>query len=346
MVKVSLIGATGYAGGQLLNLLLNHGEAEIVHAVGVSSVGMSLIDAFPYLRGRIKGQVEALDLDKVVDESDVVFTAMHHGLAVEIAAACYQAGKKLIDIGCDFRFPDTAVYEKWYKVKHNRPDLASQAVYGLPELYRKEIADAQIIGNPGCYPTASILSLYPLAKAGLLVPDTVIVDAVSGVSGAGKNPTENNIYCSADGSVNAYGVAAHRHTPEIERILTAASGELQIINFTPHLAPMSRGILATSYAKIKKPLSAAELTVLYEQAYADEPFVIVHPSGVNPKTKWALGTNSCHISVTYDQRTGRAIATSAIDNLIKGAAGQALQNMNLLCGYDEQQGLRLSPLFP
>ena len=346
MVKVSLIGATGYAGGQLLNLLINHGAAQIVHAVGVSSVGMSLADAFPYLRGRIKGEVEPLNLDKIVEDSDVVFTAMHHGMAVDIAAACYQAGKKLIDIGCDFRFADTSVYEKWYKVKHNRPDLASKAVYGLPELYRREIIDAEIIGNPGCYPTASILSLYPLAKAGLIVADTVIVDAVSGVSGAGKSPTENNIYCSVDGSLNAYGVATHRHTPEIEQILTAAAGEKQVINFTPHLAPMSRGILATSYAKINKPISGAELTALYERTYAGEPFVIVHPPGVNPKTKWALGTNCCHISVTYDERTGRAIVTSAIDNLVKGAAGQALQNMNLLCGFDEQQGLRLSPLFP
>lgn len=348
-IKVAIIGVSGYAGGELLRLLLRHEGVEISGFVGFSTAGNPLSAAFPYLANEpaLQGKrIDPLDADALAEQSDILFMAMPHGQAVAPAMAALAKGKKVIDIGADFRFRDAKIYEEWYKVAHANHALTAQAVYGLPEIYREKIRGAQVVGNPGCYPTASILALYPLVKAGLVELDSLLVDAKSGVSGAGKNPGPGNIFCEADESLKAYNVGKHRHTPEIEQILGEAAGQPVVLNFTPHLVPMSRGILATAYARLQAPSSGAALTALYRETYANEPFVVVHEEGNWPQTKWASGTNLCHIALTYDPRTRRAIITSAIDNLVKGAAGQAIQNMNLLAGFPETQGLQLTPIFP
>ncbi|MEG1501125.1 MAG: N-acetyl-gamma-glutamyl-phosphate reductase [Clostridiales bacterium] len=346
MIKASILGASGYAGGELLRFLLAHPQVELAHLTGVSSAGKKIGEIFPYLAGFLDKTIEPLNMEEVAQDSDVIFMAMPHGQGVAPAMAGLAKGKKIIDIGADFRFRDALVYEKWYKVKHENHALTKNAVYGLPEIYRQEIKKAQIVGNPGCYPTASLLALYPLLKENLVEQGTIIIDAKSGVSGAGYKPTTTNAFCSADESLKAYNVALHRHTPEIEQVLTDIGGMEQIINFTPHLVPMSRGILATAYAGIKSKTSGQELTDLYHDYYDQELFVHVHDHGNWPQTKWATGSNNCHIALTYDERTGRAIITSVIDNLVKGAAGQAVQNMNLLFDFPEEMALPRTPIFP
>ena len=255
MIKASIIGSTGYAGGELLRLLLSHGEAEIMHAADINFIGKKVSQVFPYLPGAEGLEIEKADFEKIAEDSDVVFMAMPHGKAIAPALKAYQRGKKVIDIGADFRIKDIATYEKWYEITHNAPELVEKAVYGLPELYRDKIKDAEIIANPGCYPTASILSLYPLLKKGMVKKGSIIVDAKSGVSGAGRTPSDGNVFCTIDESFKAYKVAGHRHTPEIEQIMTDESSEEQVINFTPHLVPMNRGILATAYAELKEDTS-------------------------------------------------------------------------------------------
>ncbi len=346
MLKASIIGASGYAGGELLRLLLNHGGIEIAHLVGFSSAGEDIDALFPYLEGMENKKISSLDMDILAKDSDIVFMAMPHGQAVEPAMAALAKGKKVIDIGADFRFKDANIYEKWYKVKHGNHELSASAVYGLPELYRNKIKGASLVANPGCYPTASILALYPLLKAGIIKQDSIIIDAKSGISGAGRKPSSGNIYCEAAESLKAYNVAHHRHTPEIEQILSDVSGMEQLISFTPHLAPMSRGILVTVYAQLNCPAQSKDLNTLFQMTYKDEKFVKVHKEGNWPQTKWATGTNFCHLALTYDSRTKRVIITGAIDNLIKGAAGQAIQNMNLMFGLPEHQGLEFTPVFP
>ena len=346
MIKVSIIGASGYTGGELLRLLLNHQEVELAYLVGFSTAGEDAGNLFPYLRGLSGKKISAMNIDAVTEGSDVIFLAMPHGQAVAPVAAALAKGKKVIDLGADFRFDNAKVYEEWYKVKHDNHALCKEAVYGLPEIFRAQIKNAALIANPGCFPTASLLALYPLLKAGLVKPDTVIIDAKSGVSGAGKKPLAGNIYCEAAESLKAYGVATHRHTPEIERIIGEISGIKQVINFTPHLTPMSRGILATVYANLNCRATSEELNTLYQMTYQDEEFVFVHPEGRWPQTKWACGANTCHIALTFDERTQRVIITAVIDNLLKGASGQAVQNMNLMFDLPENTGLKLMPLVP
>ncbi len=346
VIRAAILGASGYAGGELARLLLAHPQAQISHMIGVSSAGQQASDLFPYLRGLLDQTIEPLDMAAVAADSDVLFMAMPHGQGVAPALAALEAGLKVIDIGADFRFRDAAVYEQWYRVKHDAPEWTARAVYGLPEIYRQQIKTAQVVGNPGCYPTASLLSLYPLLKEGLVEPGSVVIDAKSGTSGAGKSPGADNIYCQVNENIKPYKVASHRHTPEIEQVMSDISGEEQVINFTPHLTPMTRGILATTYAKLRRPSSGEELTQLYAATYAGEPFVTVHPHGQWPQSKWAAGSNVCHVGITYDPRTGRVVAAAVIDNLVKGAAGQALQNMNLLFGLPETMGLPQTPLFP
>lgn len=346
MIKVAIIGASGYTGGELLRLLLNHKQVEISHLVGFSTAGQEVTSLFPYLKGLENRTIAEMDMDNIAEDSDVIFLAMPHGQAVAPTMKALSKGKKVIDIGADFRFPDALVYEEWYKVKHDNHELCKEAVYGLPELFRQDVKKASLIANPGCFPTASILSLYPLLKAGLVKPDSIIIDAKSGISGAGKKPSSGNIYCESAESIKAYNVAHHRHTPEIEQIVSRVSGMPHLINFTPHLTPMSRGILATVYAELNCRADSKELNTLYQMTYQDEQFIFVHPEGRWPQTKWASGTNNCHLALTYDNRTKRVIITSAIDNLLKGASGQAIQNMNILFGLPEKTGLELTPLFP
>lgn len=346
MIKASIIGSTGYAGGELLRLLLSHGGTEVVHAVDINFIGQKVADIFPYLKVAHELTIEALDAERVAADSDVVFMAMPHGKAIEPALIAYQKGKKVIDIGADFRLTDPLVYKEWYGLDHGATELLAQAVYGLPEIYRDKIKGSRIVANPGCYPTASILALYPLLKNGLVKKGSIIIDAKSGVSGAGRVPNDGNVFCTVDESFKAYKVADHRHTPEIEQVLSNVGGAEQVINFTPHLVPMNRGILATAYADLISDTTGEELTELYQETYQGEYFIKVHKHGNWPQTKWTLGTNDCHIAVTYDKRTKRAIACSAIDNLVKGAAGQAIQNMNLLFGLEENSGLKYSALVP
>lgn len=346
MIKASIIGASGYAGGELLRLLLHHGGVEITHLAGFGSAGADLSKLYPYLPSMAGRKIIPMNMELLAEESDIIFMAMPHGQGVAPAEAALAKGKKVVDIGADFRFKDAAIYEEWYKIKHDNHDLCKTAVYGLPELFRREIKEAALVANPGCYPTASILALYPLLKAGIVQPGSIVIDAKSGLSGAGKSPGPGNIYCEATQSMKAYNVGRHRHTPEIEEILKEVSGLDQVISFTPHLTPMSRGILATVYAQIPDRAEGKDLNTLYKMTYKDEPFVTVHPEGIWPQTKWAAGTNHCHIALTYDSRSKRAVITAAIDNLIKGAAGQAIQNMNLMFGLPETQGLVYTPVIP
>ncbi|MCL2817880.1 MAG: N-acetyl-gamma-glutamyl-phosphate reductase, partial [Clostridiales bacterium] len=334
------------AGAQTLALLLGHRDVQIAHMMSVSNIGQAADQVFPSLSGLLPGRIEAVDTDALIEGCDVVFMAMPHGQAVAPAALLAAAGKKVIDLGADFRFRESGVYEQWYKTPHAEPLLTRRAVYGLPELYRDAIRGAQVVGNPGCYPTASILALYPLLKRGLAVKGSIVIDAKSGVSGAGRTPTAGNIFAEVNESVRAYGVASHRHTPEIEQALAEIGGAEQAVSFTPHLIPMTRGILATVYASLREPLSGEALCALYRETYQDEYFVKVHDHGVWPETKWTLGGNFCHIGLTYDARTGRAVVCAAIDNLVKGAAGQAIQNMNLMFGLPENAGLANPPLTP
>lgn len=290
--------------------------------------------------------VEDADCDMLKEKADVVFLALPHGLAVDIATKLIPVGVKVVDLGADFRFHDTKTYETWYKVEHKNPQLAKEAVYGLPELWRDEVKGASLIANPGCYPTSAILGLSPLLKNGLIDPGSIIIDAKSGVSGAGRTPSAGNIYTETNETIKAYGVTTHRHTPEIEGMLSRIAQRELTVTFTPHLTPMSRGILSTIYANLLPQADGWDLQELYETAYAEEFFVRVLPKGTLPQTQWVRGSNFCDIGVTVDKRTHRVIVVSAIDNLVKGAAGQAVQNMNLIFGLPENTGLLLPPVFP
>ena len=346
MIKVGVIGAAGYGGGELCRLICQHPEAELVMATGHSNAGKHILEVWPHLRGFADLMVEELDIDKMAQAADVVFLALPHGHAVDTATALCQKGVKVIDLGADFRFNDVNIYEEWYKVHHNNPELAAKAVYGLPEIWREKVKNAEIIGNPGCFPTSVALGLYPLAKNGMIDMQSIIIDSKSGVSGAGRTPGSATVYSECNESINAYKVACHRHTPEMEQSLSRISGEKALLNFTPHLTPMTRGILSTMYATLTEKGKSTDLKKLYEETYADEYFVRVLPDEVWPHTKWVAGSNFCDVNLKADLRTGRVIVCSCIDNVVKGAAGQAVQNMNIIFGLPENTGLRQVPMFP
>ena len=346
MIKVGVIGAAGYGGGELCRLICQHPEAELVMATGHSNAGKHILEVWPHLRGFADLMVEELDIDKMAQAADVVFLALPHGHAVDTATALCQKGVKVIDLGADFRFNDVNIYEEWYKVHHNNPELAAKAVYGLPEIWREKVKNAEIIGNPGCFPTSVALGLYPRAKNGMIDMQSIIIDSKSGVSGAGRTPGSATVYSECNESINAYKVACHRHTPEMEQSLSRISGEKALLNFTPHLTPMTRGILSTMYATLTEKGKSTDLKKLYEETYADEYFVRVLPDEVWPHTKWVAGSNFCDVYLKADLRTGRVIVCSCIDNVVKGAAGQAVQNMNIIFGLPENTGLRQVPMFP
>jgi N-acetyl-gamma-glutamyl-phosphate reductase len=343
-IKVAVLGASGYTGADLIRLAALHPALRITALIAKGHAGQSLAQVFPHLAG--------LDLPKLVtadavdwDEVDVAFCGLPHGTAhAEIAKLPKRI--KIIDMSADFRLSDPKLYAEWYANEHSAPDLIKEAVYGLTEHYRDQIKDARLVACPGCYPTAVLLALLPLAKAKLVAVDDLIIDAKSGVSGAGRTLKQNILFSEAGEGLSPYGIGNHRHVPEIEQELGVAAGTAVTVNFTPHLAPMSRGELCTCYVRLTGKASASDLRQALVKAYADSPFVRIVEEGVIPATQHVRGSNFCHIGVFADRIAGRAIVVSAIDNLVKGSAGQALQNFNLMYGFDESTGLAQLPLFP
>ncbi|MGF1481408.1 MAG: N-acetyl-gamma-glutamyl-phosphate reductase [Cyanophyceae cyanobacterium] len=346
-LPVGIIGASGYGGVQLVRLLIEHPQVEIVYLGGDSSAGKTFTELYPHLEERITLKIEAIDLNEVAARCKVVFLGLPNGLACQMAPTLIEKGCKVLDLSADYRFSDLNTYTTWYKKERGDRAIAATAVYGLPELYRDQIKTAQLIGCPGCYPTTSLLALSPLLKQGLIVPETAIIDAKSGTSGGGRQAKTHLLLAEADNSLGAYGVAAHRHTPEIEQICADLAGHEVRIQFTPHLIPMVRGILATVYATLRDPgLVREDLITIFTAFYRTSPFVKILPSGVYPQTKWAYGTNLCYIGIEVDSRTGRAIIMSVTDNLIKGQAGQAVQCLNLMMGWEETTGLPQLSFYP
>lgn len=345
MIRVSVIGATGYAGEELTRLLLRHPEVEIGLLGSKSYAGKKFQDVYPNFYSIIDAKLVDPDLEKFAQESDVVFLALPHGLAGDQVNESILEKTKIIDLGADFRLKDYSTYKKWYNTEHNGKSLLNEAVYGLPELHKDEIKTSRLIANPGCYTTASILGLAPLIKEKIVDPDTLIIDAASGVTGAGRSAKIDNLYCEVDENFKAYGVTNHRHTPEIEQELSLLNNNDIKLNFTPHLIPMQRGILATAYATIIKDLTENEVLNIYKSFYKDDPFVRIREKDL-PQTKFVKGSNYIDIGIKIDRRTGRIIVMSALDNLIKGAAGQAIQNMNLMNGFDQTLGLNMIPDCP
>ena len=346
-VPVGIVGASGYGGVQLVRLLRDHPEVELVYLGGESSAGKSFSDIYPHLAHLVNQPIEPVDPEIIASRCQVVFLSLPNGLACQMAPTLIEKGCKVLDLSADYRFSNLETYETWYGLERSDRAVAATAVYGLPELYRSRIAESQLIGCPGCYPTASLLALSPLLKQGLIVPDTAIIDAKSGTSGGGRQAKIGLLLAEIDNSLGAYSVARHRHTPEIEQICSNLAGHEVTVQFTPHLIPMVRGILATVYATLRDPgLVREDLITIYTAFYRNSPWVTVCSSGVYPQTKWACGSNLCYIGIEVDPRTGRVIVMSAIDNLIKGQAGQAIQCMNLMMGWDETLGLPKLGFYP
>lgn len=345
MIRVAIVGASGYTGGELVRILSLHPQVEIVAATSRQHAGKKISEIYPHLAEISNIICEDVNITELADRADLFFTAVPHQTAMGIIPDFLNAGKKVVDLSADFRIDDPMIYEKWYQ-PHTAKEFLGEAVYGLPELNRQAICSAKLVANPGCYPTSIILALAPLLKNGLVDGKTLIADSKSGTSGAGRAANVGTLFCEVTDGFRAYKVGNHRHTPEIEQELSKLAGEALTISFTPHLLPISRGILSTVYGKLTQQISQDEVTDLYMSFYKDEKFVRPCQSGVFPATQYVRGSNYCDIGTKVDHRTGRIIVVSVIDNLVKGAAGQAVQNMNLLCGFDEWLGLETVPLFP
>ncbi|MCY6370054.1 N-acetyl-gamma-glutamyl-phosphate reductase [Clostridium ganghwense] len=340
MIKGAVIGATGYAGQQLVWFLHNHEYVKIEFVVSHSYADEAFSKIYNNYTGFIQNKcINIQQAEYKLEEIDVLFIALPHGKSFDIVKKALAKGVKVIDLGADFRLNEAACYEKWYGVEHKFPELLNDAVYGLVEIYRDEIKKTRLIANPGCYTTASILALYPLLNKGLIEMDSIIIDAKSGVSGAGRGLKVTSLYGECNESIKAYGIAGHRHTPEIEQELSKAAGEKILLNFTPHLVPMNRGILATCYGKLKNNISQEEIYKIYKEFYKEDYFIRIVET--LPETRNVRGSNLCDIGIRVDERTKRVIVISAIDNLIKGAAGQAVQNMNLMFGLEESEGINV-----
>lgn len=347
MIRVGIIGASGYAGAELVRYLLTHPEANITYLASDSLEGKPLSEAYPAFLGRDLPICEKFDAKTAAERADFIFQAQGNGVGMRVAPEMLALGKKFIDVPADFRLKDADAYKQFYGAVNTAPDLVAEAVYGVPELHPQEVAAARLIANPGCYATSAVLALAPLMSGDLIDFDSIIVDSKSGVSGAGRSKVEvPGMFCEVNEGLKAYGIANHRHTPEIEQELSCLAGQSVQINFTPHLIPMNRGILTTAYAKVKSLASTADLLALYGEFYKGRTFVQVLGEGRQPNTKNVFGSNFCHIGAVLDQRTGRAIITCAIDNMGKGAAGQAVQNMNLMCGLEETTGLINGAIYP
>ena len=346
MIKVGIIGATGYAGSELVRILLGHKDVEIKWYGSRSYIDKKYASIYQNFFQLVDANCMDDNMEVLADQVDVIFTATPQGLCASLVNAEILSKVKIIDLSADFRIKDVKVYEEWYKLEHKSPQFIEEAVYGLCEINREDVKKARLVANPGCYTTCSILTCYPLVKEGIIDPNTIIVDAKSGTSGAGRGAKVDNLFCEVNENMKAYGVATHRHTPEIEEQLGYACGEKITINFTPHLVPMNRGIMATAYASLKKDVTYEEVKAIYDKYYADEKFVRVLEKDVCPQTKWVEGSNYVDVNFKIDPRTNRIIMMGAIDNLVKGAAGQAVQNMNLMFGLKESEGLELVPMFP
>lgn len=346
MIKVGIIGATGYAGSELVRILLGHKDVEIKWYGSRSYIDKKYASIYQNFFQLVDANCMDDNMEVLADQVDVIFTATPQGLCASLVNEEILSKVKIIDLSADFRIKDVKVYEEWYKLEHKSPQFIEEAVYGLCEINREDVKKARLVANPGCYTTCSILTCYPLVKEGIIDPNTIIVDAKSGTSGAGRGAKVDNLFCEVNENMKSYGVATHRHTPEIEEQLGYACGEKITINFTPHLVPMNRGILATAYASLKKDVTYEEVKAIYDKYYADEKFVRVLEKDVCPQTKWVEGSNYVDVNFKIDPRTNRIIMMGAIDNLVKGAAGQAVQNMNLMFGLKESEGLELVPMFP
>ncbi len=346
-ISVAIIGASGYGGVQLVRLLQEHPLAEIVYLGGKGSAGKPYAELYPHLGHQVNLTIEPIDVEAIASRCQVVFLGLPNGLACDLAPQLIAKGCKVLDLSADYRFKDLQTYSDWYNKERSDTETAKTAVYGLPELYREEIKSASLIGCPGCYPTASLMALSPLLKQGLILPETTIIDAKSGTSGGGRQAKTHLLLAEAEGSFGAYGVGKHRHTPEIEQVCSDLAGHEVKVQFTPHLLPMVRGILSTVYATLRDPgLVREDLSTIYGAFYRSSPFVKILPHGVYPQTKWACGTNLCYLGIETDTRTDRVIVLSAIDNLIKGQAGQAVQCLNIMMGWEETLGLPQLCFYP
>lgn len=346
VIKAGIIGATGYAGAELVRILMGHKEVEIKWFGSRSYIDQKYESIYQNMFQIVDAVCMDDNMEELAEQVDVIFTATPQGFCASMMSEEILKKTKVIDLSADFRMKDVDIYEKWYGIEHKSPQFIKEAVYGLCEVNREDIRSARLVANPGCYTTCSILTAYPLAKEGLIDMSTLIIDAKSGTSGAGRSAKTANLYCEVNENMKAYGVATHRHTPEIEEQLGYAAGEKVVLNFTPHLVPMNRGILATEYAKLTREVSYEEVKAVYEKYYGNEYFIRVLNEGIYPETKWVEGSNFVDIGFKIDTRTGRIIMMGAIDNLVKGAAGQAVQNMNLMFGFEENEGLKLVPMFP
>lgn len=348
MLRVGIIGARGYTGAELVRLLCKHPDVRLTYLTSESQQGTPISALYPGLRGHVDLACEAFDIATACQKADVFFYALPAGEAMKSAAALLEAGKRVIDLGADFRLKDAERYRVWYKGEPADPELAAQAVYGVPEIYRAQVREARLIANPGCYPISSLLGFAPLLAGKLVDPATILIDAKSGVSGAGGRSTIKPEYSfpHINDNLRAYGLTSHQHTPEIEQEFARLSGVEAPIQFTPHLIPMTRGILMTGYATLSREASTADLLAAYERFYQDAPFVQVLPEGTLPETKYVVASNQCHLGLKVDPRTHRVVVVSAIDNLMKGAAGQAVQNLNVMCGLAETSGLDFPAIYP
>ena len=344
-IKASIIGASGYGGAEAVRLLTSHPHVEIVHVTAESQQGRAMSSLYPNLRRFVDQEMIAVDAERIGRESDVAFVSLPSGKAMHLVPGLLEQGCKVIDIAADFRLRDASLYPIWYKFEHKAPSFLSEAVYGLPELHRDAIAETRLLANPGCYPAASLLALAPLVRAGVVRPAGIVIDAKTGISGAGRGGGGGFAYSEVNENARAYGVAGHNHTAEIEQELSGLAGEALQVVFTPHLIPMTRGILTTTYAALAGDLDQEEALSLYDDYYAEAPFMRVLHDAL-PETKATLGSNYCDVTVRIDTRTRTAIAIAAIDNLGRGAAGQAVQNMNLMCGLPETSGLLFPALYP
>jgi|LSQX01.3.fsa_nt_gb N-acetyl-gamma-glutamyl-phosphate reductase len=345
MIKAGVIGATGYAGTELVRLLTLHPDVKVTSLVSHSFVGKKISDIYPSLKKINDSVCEELNIEKIAKENDVVFTSLPHGTSEKVISELYKYGVKIIDLSGDFRYDDVSVYEKWYGVKHENPELLKKSVYGLPELHKNKIKNASLVGNPGCYTTCAILPLVPFLVNKIINHDNIIIDAKSGVSGAGRSLTLGTHFVECTENLNAYKIGTHRHTSEIEQELSIAADNQIMVSFTPHLVPVKRGIISTIYANLENKYSNSQLLDICKDYYKDEYFVKIYDGGQLPETKHIVGSNFIGIGLNVDERLNRVVIVSAIDNLIKGASGQAIQNMNVMFELDEKTGLNFPGIY-
>jgi N-acetyl-gamma-glutamyl-phosphate reductase len=346
LIRAAIVGSTGYGGVELIRLLQSHPNVTVTSVISSSTAGTPIAEGFPHLTEIRTDLLDGLDIPAIRDKADVVFLATPHGVSMKLAPQFLEAGLKVIDLSGDFRLKSGDVYKQWYKHEPADKALIDRAVYGLAEVYGDQVPRTDFISNPGCFTTSALLGLYPAVKAGWVNPDSLIIDAKSGVSGAGRGLNLSAHYSEINENLKAYKVNKHQHTPEIEQVLSEAAGRPVVTTFTTHLVPMTRGIMTTMYATMTEPRSSADFVELYRQFYEGRKFVRVRPEGHWPATKEVYGTNYCDIGFSVDERTGRVTFISVIDNLVKGAAGQAIQNLNLLMNWDETLGLQFTPVYP